>query len=201
MASTIAALTTGGGGIATSADSSGNLSLLSGATTVVAVTSTGVAVTGTLAVSGVTTLTGGFTVGATAAPAFSAYASAGTTLTNSTGTKILFATELFDTNSNYSSSRFTPTVEGYYQINAVVTFTSAGSASNFVSIHKNGSELYRGQRFPSSSAVSMGLIANSVVQLNGTTDYIEIYVFTNGGSVTTDAGVGSQFSGAMVRSA
>ncbi len=51
MASTIAAITTGVGGVVTTADASGNLSLLSGATTVVAVTSTGVAVTGTLSSS------------------------------------------------------------------------------------------------------------------------------------------------------
>jgi hypothetical protein len=44
-----------------SGDSSGNLSLLSGATTVVAVTSTGVAVTGTLSSSGASTLTGAIT--------------------------------------------------------------------------------------------------------------------------------------------
>ena len=62
MASTIAALTTGGGGIATSADASGNLSLLSGATTVVAVTATGATVTGTLAATGaVSGTTGTFT--------------------------------------------------------------------------------------------------------------------------------------------
>ena len=58
MASTIAAVTTGGGGVITTADSSGNLSLLSGATTVVAVTSAGVAVTGTLSASGGITATG-----------------------------------------------------------------------------------------------------------------------------------------------
>jgi hypothetical protein len=61
MASTIAAITTSGGGVITTADSSGNLSLLSGATTVVAVTSTGVAVTGTLSSSGASTLTGAIT--------------------------------------------------------------------------------------------------------------------------------------------
>jgi hypothetical protein len=61
MASTIAAITTSGGGVVTTADSSGNLSLLSGVNTVVAVTSTGVSVTGTLAVSGVLTATGGIT--------------------------------------------------------------------------------------------------------------------------------------------
>jgi hypothetical protein len=58
MASTIAAITTGTGGVVTTADASGNLSLLSGATTVVAVTSAGVDVTGTLAATGAVTLTG-----------------------------------------------------------------------------------------------------------------------------------------------
>ena len=55
MASSIAALTAGGGGVATTADSSGNLNLLSGTTTVLALTATGIAVTGTLSASGVTT--------------------------------------------------------------------------------------------------------------------------------------------------
>ena len=58
MTSTISALTTGGGGIVMSGDSSGDLSLLSGATTVVAVTSAGASVTGTLAASGASTFTG-----------------------------------------------------------------------------------------------------------------------------------------------
>lgn len=52
MASTIAAITTGVGGIVQTADASGNLSLLSGTTTVVAVTPAGAAVTGTLGASG-----------------------------------------------------------------------------------------------------------------------------------------------------
>ena len=57
MASTIAALTAGGGGVVTTADSSGNLNLLSGTTTVLALTATGVAVTGTLTSSGVLSAT------------------------------------------------------------------------------------------------------------------------------------------------
>ena len=57
MASTIAALTAGGGGVATTADSSGNLDLKSGTTTVLALTATGVAVTGTLTSSGVLSAT------------------------------------------------------------------------------------------------------------------------------------------------
>ena len=85
MASTIAAVTTGGGGVITTADSSGNLSLLSGATTVVAVTSAGVAVTGTMAVSGTSAFTGAVTLtgGLNAALAVT---SGGTGVTTSTGT-------------------------------------------------------------------------------------------------------------------
>lgn len=52
MASSIAALTAGGGGVVTTADSSGNLDLKSGTTTVLALTATGVAVTGTLSATG-----------------------------------------------------------------------------------------------------------------------------------------------------
>ena len=54
----INASTSGGGGVITTADSSGNLDIQSGGSTVVAVTSAGVAVTGTLAATGAVTLTG-----------------------------------------------------------------------------------------------------------------------------------------------
>ena len=59
MASSINASTSGGGGIITTADATGNLNIQSGGSTVVAVTSAGASVTGTLAVSGVLTATGG----------------------------------------------------------------------------------------------------------------------------------------------
>jgi len=56
MAASIAALTAGGGGLQSTSDASGNLNLVSGTTTIVAMTSAGVAVTGTLTASGTTTL-------------------------------------------------------------------------------------------------------------------------------------------------
>lgn len=52
MASSINASTSGGGGIITTADATGNLNIQSGGSTVVAVTSAGVAVTGTLSATG-----------------------------------------------------------------------------------------------------------------------------------------------------
>ena len=58
MASSINASTSGGGGIITTADATGNLDIQSGGSTVVAVTSAGVAVTGTLSATGASTFTG-----------------------------------------------------------------------------------------------------------------------------------------------
>jgi hypothetical protein len=58
MASSLNASTSGGGGIITTADASGNLNIQSGGSTVVAVTSAGATVTGTLAATGGITATG-----------------------------------------------------------------------------------------------------------------------------------------------
>jgi hypothetical protein len=58
MASSLNAATSGGGGVIVTSDASGNLNIQSGGTTVAAVTSAGVAVTGTLSSSGASTFTG-----------------------------------------------------------------------------------------------------------------------------------------------
>ena len=59
MASSLAAITTGGGGLVSTADSTGNLDLKSGTTTIVALTSTGASVTGDLSATGITTVAAG----------------------------------------------------------------------------------------------------------------------------------------------
>ena len=117
MASTIAAVTTGGGGVITTADSSGNLSLLSGATTVVAVTSAGVAVTGTLAVSGAVTLT-------TALPVLQG----GTGVTTSTGTGAV----VLGTGPSISSAVMTTMASSVITIGTPVT--ASGTSISFTSI-------------------------------------------------------------------
>jgi hypothetical protein len=58
MASSINALTSGAGGLITTADNSGNLNIQSGGTTVVAVTSAGANIVGTLTVNGVAPVSG-----------------------------------------------------------------------------------------------------------------------------------------------
>ena len=159
--------------------------------------------------SGVTltspTITGAtITVASTAAPCFSAWASGTTSMLNATATKILFATEEFDTNSNFASSRFTPTVAGYYQINASARIGMNGAAEVQCSLYKNGAEYKRGFDIYGVTFASgfAHCNVNTIVYMNGTTDYIEYYAFQNSGITQTAGGNNlTWFNGAMIRSA
>ena len=130
-------------------------------------------------------------------PAFSAWQSSAQTLTSSVLTKILYQSELWDTNSNYdtSTSRFTPTVAGYYQINAAVC-TGASSSQQLLAIYKNGA-LYQRNDVPS---ININQIS-SIVSLNGSTDYIEIYALFGTGQATSANVNLNWFNGVLVRAA
>ena len=132
-----------------------------------------------------------------AAPAFSAYQSSAQTLSSATGTKITFTTEVFDTNSNFASSTFTPTVAGYYQINFGVSFPTASVAILY--LNKNGATLYKSVNTNPSTVATVS--ASNLVYLNGSTDYVEVYAFLVVGQTLTAASTDTYFSGAMVRSA
>ena len=133
-----------------------------------------------------------------AAPAFSAYQSTQQTgIASSTFTKILFQTEEFDTNSNFASSRFTPTVAGYYQVNSAVYMVN--NCQLAVSIYKNGSEFKRGN-YPSGTT-QLAAVVSSLIYLNGTTDYIEIYAYSGGSSNSCIANSAlTYFQAAFIRS-
>jgi hypothetical protein len=133
-------------------------------------------------------------------PAFSAYQSSGQSITSSTYTKVSFQTEEFDTNNNFDSTtnyRFTPTISGYYQINAAI-LPSTTTTNTACSIYKNGTA-YKTVSIPASNSSA---IVSAVVYFNGSTDYVEIYGYLTG--VTPAIQNGSSFTwfnGAMVRSA
>jgi hypothetical protein len=118
-------------------------------------------------------------------PTFSAYQSSNQSVSNNTSTKVLFQTELWDTNSNFSSSTFTPTVAGYYQINTVIAYSSNWTQELWVSIFKNGAEYKRGNDTSASSSSPYGISVSGIVYCNGSTDYIEIYTYQNSGSSKT----------------
>jgi hypothetical protein len=135
-------------------------------------------------------------------PAFSAYAATATSIATATTTKVIFNTEEFDTNGNFASSRFTPTVAGYYQINAC---TYIGGSSGYVNtlIYKNGALYKSGVLCASVGGVGGITPVSGLVQMNGTTDYIEIYVTQTSGVTQDVFGISAYtwFDGCLVRSA
>jgi hypothetical protein len=138
-----------------------------------------------------------------AGPAFSAYSTATQSITTSTSTKVTLDLEDFDTNSNFASSRFTPTVAGYYQINGGCNGGgSAGSMTrSFAKLHKNGTEWKRGND-SSPSGTNGQSVVSSIVYLNGTTDYIELYMWiTATGPVIAYGPNVCYLDGALVRAA
>jgi hypothetical protein len=167
-----------------------------GGTTKFAGSTSGTTTVQATAVAGTTTLTLPALTATVAidGPAFSAYQAGAITLSASTNTKITFNTEEFDTNSNFASSRFTPTVAGYFQINGGISF---GPSAGQISIYKNGSEYKRGVQ----AVNGVGFTVASIVYLNGSSDYVEIYAnSTTGGSVNIGS-VLTYFNGAMLRAA
>ena len=169
----------------------------------------------TLPATSGTVLTSANTFANSGGPAFSAYYNGtSTAISSSTWTKVPINTKDFDTNSNYDTStyRFTPTVAGYYQINGtVVAQNGSNSGQCYLAIYKNGS-LYKSNYFYMISGNGFFINQNQIVSMNGSTDYLELYFYTNTTSVsiygTTYASlapgagaVGCYFSGAMVRGA
>lgn len=133
----------------------------------------------------------------TGLPAFSANADTNQSISGSTWTKITFGSEEFDTNSNFASSRFTPTVAGYYQINARAYIGATSSGFNYISLYKNGT-LYK--YFFAQNVGDFFSGGSSLVYLNGTTDYIEIYAIANGSPTIYGTTANTYFNGVGVRS-
>ena len=142
-------------------------------------------------------------------PAFSAYANNTVqTITSGSQQKVLFQVEEYDTNNNFSSSRFTPTVAGYYQLNAEVRLDGAsGTGEMMIVIWKNGAEHKRGTNQSGTQIASnfFALTVSSLVYANGTSDYFEIYVQQGSGGSLTVTAVNAVnitwFNGCMLRGA
>lgn len=134
-----------------------------------------------------------------AGPAFSAYNSgAGATIGNS-ATKVTFDTEEFDTNNNFASSRFTPTVAGYYQINAQLQPNNQYTGG-WIGLFKNGGA-YRYGNYINAGVSFGGFMVSSIVYFNGTTDYIEVYGAFTSAQQSAGSQVFSWFNGCFLRGA
>jgi hypothetical protein len=139
-------------------------------------------------------------------PAFSAKPATTQSVSNNTWTKVTLGTEIFDTNSNFASSTFTPTVAGYYQINGSIFCTCSSGVMTQVrcNVYKNGGDSLWGYFISPISATDAIATVSGITYLNGTTDYVELYGYIGGSSVgpvfagATDY---TQFNGCLVRSA
>lgn len=189
MAVIINAVTSGPGGIQMGGDASGTLQLQSAGNTIATVASTGLTVN-----------SGTFVQPAASVPTFYAYASGTPSFSASTVTKVALNSELFDTSSCFDSSsnyRFTPTVAGYYLINCSTAFVSAGQSQASTMVHKNGTMYARWESRATQSYYLAG--GSTIVYLNGSTDYIESYLYCNGNGYIDNGQQYTCMSGMLIR--
>ena len=193
MASIITATTSSG--LTQSADNSGVLQLASGSGNLVTVPS----VTGTAMVSG-------------NMPAFSAALSGNQTINNDTTTKLTLNTEVYDTNNCYDPTtnyRFTPNVAGYYLINLKAGFSGTGTRNYLFNtfIYKNGSSFSGSSStlaLVAGSGVDSSISSSMLIYMNGSSDYLEAYVYQYDYTATSTIVIKSaqtNFNGSLVRAA
>ena len=132
-------------------------------------------------------------------PAFRA-TSLATTIPTAVFTNVLLsdtATNTFDTNSNFASNTFTPTVAGYYQINGSISYTTATDGT-LVAIYKNG--LIHSYGSPQTSACIRATVSD-IVYLNGAGDFVNLTAYHGSGTNKTISAEQGHFSGCLIRSA
>ena len=131
-------------------------------------------------------------VGGTNTPSFFAVSNStedNTDVSDDTYTKKTFSTEVYDSDSTYSSSRFTPGVAGKYMLTVKLSvFNTTNNSQPYVAIYKNGSIMddpyfsqFRDGDGANANFFTMTL--NAIVDADND-DYYEIYFRKNDGGNT-----------------
>jgi hypothetical protein len=115
-------------------------------------------------------------------PTFRAVKDAVQTVTSTSLTQVTFATTQWDTHGYWvaASNRYLPLdFSGYYRVMAKISFApQAVSAPNRrCAIFKNGSE-YSSVVIPQTSGFRLVILTTDLVYLNGSTDYVEVWMLT-----------------------
>jgi hypothetical protein len=133
-------------------------------------------------------------------PAFFAKrASTNQTIGLTTYTKVQFNGEDFDTDNCYDPTtnyRFTPNKAGYYQLNSTIYFQN--NSRVIALFYKNGAVYQDFYDFSTSTNIMPS--GSTLMYLNGTTDYAEVYVYQSGSTRDIFYGSGTVFSGVWIRS-
>lgn len=110
-----------------------------------------------------------------------------TGIADSVITKLTWSTELFDTNNDFASDRFTPTAPGKYLLSAATRWNDSGTQTN-IYIYKNGATLHSvSDGYPG----WQGNMISVVIDANGSSDYFEIYVLQDSAGASGVSGVAS----------
>lgn len=139
-------------------------------------------------------------------PTFSAYRNATQSISSSTWTKVQFNAEDWDTASCYDSStnyRFTPNVAGYYQITGRFGLASGTPTRQIMEIRKNGT-VYKGLGDLSISSGTFvdGFVGGTALcYMNGTTDYVELFIYLAGAGTVNSGSDNTYFQGFLARAA
>ena len=153
--------------------------------------------------SGATAPEWGAAPAAASGPAFKATGSGNQGLSASTFTKAELGTETFDTDSCYDPTtnyRFTPNKAGYYSFQTTVRITHGDASAYYqYGIYKNGT-LENLLIIVTAQTSGSTYAASNLIYFNGTTDYAELYVYTQAtASQNLDKG-NTFFSGVWIRS-
>jgi hypothetical protein len=137
-------------------------------------------------------------------PKFRVYLSSNQSLSSGSPAKIAFNSETSDTNNNFDSAtnnRFTPSVAGYYQINWLAAYIAAGTSLTQADsrLHKNGVAVSYGSSYAGSAIDSYYSSGSTLIYMNGTTDYLELFAYAFGTTPSVFGGSAySNFSGALL---
>ena len=121
-------------------------------------------------------------------PMFKAYINSAQTIATATATKAQFDTESFDTNSWYDNAtnyRYTPLKAGKYLVIARLRYNNNTVSEKILYIYKNGSSTALDRKYNATSATITNQVT-SLIDMNGSTDYLEIFTEQNtGGNADT----------------
>jgi hypothetical protein len=136
-------------------------------------------------------------------PAFLATMTSNQSIAFNTNVKMQFSSEVFDTDNCYDNTtnyRFTPNVAGKYYVTVYVYLDGGGQGNLRIllpKIFKNGSqELISGGDFATGYQNNATYGVSGIVEMNGTTDYLEGYIshYTQDGTGSNAGYSNSKFS-------
>ena len=129
-------------------------------------------------------------------PTFSAYMSSSLLPSQSTWTKCPFNTTSFDTDSDFDTTnyRFVPSKAGKYAVfaNTYISYGASNTATTEVlAVRKNNTDVLYYRHSITSGGFNSSLALSGIIEMNGTTDYLDVWMFSNSAVPTTGSGTGN----------